>query len=66
MFPGVMYEASELQLEARLFALKCHSMILHNAELPMSPADAVTKCEEQWNTKFEQGQLGHMRRVRRS
>jgi hypothetical protein len=62
IFAGVMSEPSKTVLQARLFAVKC--MFKHDAVLPHVPAAAISMFKEQWNSRFDSGQEGHVSAVR--
>jgi hypothetical protein len=63
IFAGAMHDTPEVQLQARLCAVKC--MFMHNAVLPHVPAAAVAMFEEQWSSRFTPGEPGHIRDVSR-
>jgi hypothetical protein len=62
IFAGAMHDTPEVQLQARLCAVKC--MFMHNAVLPHVPAAAVAMFEEQWSSRFTPGELGHIQDVK--
>jgi hypothetical protein len=57
-----MSERSKTVLQSRLFAVKC--MFRYDAVLPHVPAAAISMFKEQWNSRFESGQVGHVSAVR--